>query len=82
MIAGRTDATAGDVELDDMLTMIFATQEVAKYVCRRIYRWFVYYDIDSTVEANIITPLADLFRNNNYDVKPVLDTLLKSETLF
>jgi hypothetical protein len=62
--------------------MIFATQEVAKYVCRRIYRWFVYYDIDDAVEANIITPLANIFRSNNYEIKPVLDTLLKSEHFF
>lgn len=81
-IAGKTGPTAGDGELDDLLNMIFATQEVSKYICRRIYRWFVYYDIDSTVEANIITPLAELLRNNNYEIKPVLDVLLKSEHFF
>ncbi len=82
VITGRTGPTAGDQELDDLLNMIFATQEVSKYICRRIYRWFVYYDIDSTVETNIITPLAELFRNSNYEVKPVLDVLLKSEHFF
>lgn len=82
VIQGRNTATAGDEELDDLLNMIFNTQEVAKYICRKIYRWFVYYEIDSTVEANIITPLADIFRNNNYEIKPVLLALLKSEHFF
>ena len=82
LIAGRTDSKAGDAELDDLMNMIFGTQEVAKYLCRRLYRWFVYYDIDSTVEANIISPLADIMRNNNYDIKPVMDVLLKSEHFF
>ena len=82
LIAGRTDSKGGDAELDDLLNMIFGTQEVAKYLCRRLYRWFVYYDIDSTVEANIISPLADILRNNNYEIKPVLDILLKSEHFF
>ncbi|MEO7530640.1 MAG: DUF1800 domain-containing protein, partial [Sediminibacterium sp.] len=82
VIQGKSSATAGDEELDALLDMIFATQEVAKYICRRLYRWFVYYDIDATVEATIITPLANLMRTNNYDVKPVLDTLLKSEHFF
>lgn len=82
VITGRTGATAGDLELNDLLDMIFATQEVAKYVCRRIYRWFVYYEIDATVETNIITPLANIFRTNNYEVKPVLDALLKSQHFF
>ncbi len=82
VIQGKNSATAGDEELDAFLDMIFSTQEVAKYVCRRLYRWFVYYDIDSTVEANIISPLADIMRNNNYEIQPVLNVLLKSEHFF
>jgi uncharacterized protein (DUF1800 family) len=82
IIQGKTGPTAGDEELDALLNMIFATQEVAKYICRRLYRWFVYYDIDDTVEATIITPLANLFRTGNYEIKPVLDVLLKSEHFF
>jgi uncharacterized protein (DUF1800 family) len=82
VITGKNSSTAGEEEIDALLNMIFATDEVAKYICRRIYRWFVYYDIDDTVEANIITPLAAIFRNNNYEIKPVLSTLLKSEHFF
>ena len=82
VITGRNSATGGEQELDDLLNMIFATQEVAKYMCRRLYRWFVYYDIDDTVEQNIITPLANLFRSSNYEILPVLDKLLKSEHFF
>jgi uncharacterized protein (DUF1800 family) len=82
LIAGRTGATAGDLELNDMLNMIFAQNEVAKFIVRKFYRWFVYYDIDATTEANVITPLADIFRNNNYNIKPVLTTLFKSEHFF
>lgn len=81
-IAGRTTATAGEQELDDMLNMIFATSEVSKYICRRLYRWFIYYDIDATVEATIITPLANIFVQNNYEILPVLEALLKSEHFF
>jgi uncharacterized protein (DUF1800 family) len=82
VITGRTGATAGNLELDDLLNMIFNTQEVAKYVCRRLYRWFVYYDIDASVETNVIAPLANIFRTNNYEIKPVLAALLKSEHFF
>ncbi len=82
LITGRTGATAGDLELNDMLNMIFAQNEVAKFIVRKFYRWFVYYDIDATTEANVITPLADIFRNNNYNIKPVLTTLFKSEHFF
>ncbi|MGI8581638.1 MAG: DUF1800 domain-containing protein [Chitinophagaceae bacterium] len=81
IITGRSGASGAN-ELDDMLNMIFATNEVAMFLCRKLYRWFVYYDIDATTEANVIAPLAQVFRNNNYNIKPVLDALLKSEHFF
>lgn len=82
LIAGRSGTDAGDLEINDLMDMIFATNEVAKYICRRLYRWFVYYEIDAAIEANIITPLATIFRSNNYELKPVLAALLSSEHFF
>lgn len=82
VITGRTGATAGDLELNDMLNMIFAQSEVAKFIVRKFYRWFVYYEIDTATEANVITPLADIFRSNNYNIKPVLSALFKSEHFY
>ena len=82
VIPGRTGATAGDLELNDLLNMIFAQNEVAKYIVRKFYRWFVYYEIDAATEANVITPLADIFRSNNYEIKPVLNALFKSEHFY
>ena len=82
IITGRTGATAGQLELNDLLNMIFAQNEVAKFIVRKFYRWFVYYDIDATTEANVIIPLANIFRNNNYNIKPVLTALFKSEHFF
>ena len=82
VITGRTGATAGNLELNDLLNMIFAQNEVAKFIVRKFYRWFIYYEIDAATEANVITPLADIFRNNNYEIKPVLTTLFKSEHFY
>jgi len=82
VITGRTGATAGDLELNDLLNMIFLQNEVAKFIVRKVYRWFVYYTIDAAAEANVITPLADIFRNNNYEIRPMLSALFKSEHFF
>ncbi len=71
-----------EIELDELLDMIFEKNEVAEYLCRKLYRWFVYYKIDAATEQNIIKPLAAIFRQNNYEIKPVLETLLKSEHFF
>lgn len=72
----------GALETDDLIAMLFAKQEVSKYICRCLYRWFVYYKIDAAAEANVITPLAAIFRTSNYEIKPVLEALFKSEHFF
>lgn len=82
VIAGKTGATAGDLELDALLNMIFAHPEVARFFVRKLYRFFVYYDIDVAVETNVIVPLADLLRASNYEVKPVLQALFTSQHFF
>ncbi len=74
-------ANAGQ-ELDALLNMIFQKEEVAKFICRKIYRFFLYYKIDDTVENEIIAPLAQIFRDNNYEIRPVMATLLLSEHFF
>lgn len=79
IIKGNADA---NMELDDLLTMIFATNEVAKFIVRKVYTFFVYYEITPQIETEIITPLADIFRNNNYNILPVLDALFKSEHFY
>lgn len=81
VITGRA-GTDGQQETDDLIDMLLATDEAAKYVCRRLYRWFVYYVIDDAVETNVITPLAAIFRNSNYEIAPVLKALFTSEHFF
>jgi len=74
---------AGAAELDAFLTMIFSkSQVVSEYICRRLYRYFVYYDIDATIESNIITPLAQTFVANNWEIAPVLEQLFKSQHFY
>ena len=81
IINGQTGANGAN-ELDQMLNMIFATTECAKFVCRKLYRFFVYHTIDATTESLVITPLANIFRDNNYNITPVLRALFKSEHFF
>ncbi len=79
VIQGNANA---ELELDQLLDMIFQREEVARFICRKIYRFFLYYKIDATVEANVIEPLAQIFRDNNYEIRPVMAALLGSEHFF
>ncbi len=69
-------------ELDQLINMIFDQTETSKFLCRRIYRQFVYHKITTEIETDIITPLAATFKNNNYEIKPVLEQLLKSQHFY
>lgn len=82
VITGRSGSNAGNDELNDLINMIFNQEEVSKYICRKLYRFFVYYLIDNSVEQNVIIPLAAVLRNNNFQIKPVIETLLKSEHFY
>ncbi|MCF6351996.1 MAG: DUF1800 domain-containing protein [Cyclobacteriaceae bacterium] len=76
-ITGKSGADGAN-ELDEMLDMIFNTNELATYISRRLYNFFVATDINATVEQNMIEPMAELFRNSNYEIQPVLEALFKS----
>ncbi len=61
-----------------LVDLVFEQEEVSKFISRKLYRWFVYYDINDDVEAQIIEPMVALLRESNYDVAPVIKTLLSS----
>lgn len=81
VIKGQTGIN-GSKELDEMLNMIFLQSEVSLYICRKLYRFFIYYDITPAIESSFIVPLAELFRQNNFEIKPVLLAMLGSEHFF
>lgn len=82
IIKGKTGATAGTDEINEMIDMIFSVDEVSKFICRKLYTFFIYYTITPEIEANVIEPLAQIFRDNNYEIKPVLSALFQSEHFF
>jgi len=82
LIKGKSGPGAGQAELDEFLDMLFSHPEAARFVCRKLYRFFVFHEIDAQTEQNIIEPLAQVFRVNNYEILPVLELLFKSEHFF
>ncbi|RZK14268.1 MAG: DUF1800 domain-containing protein, partial [Hymenobacter sp.] len=80
---GSAQITAnGADEYKDLINLIFAQVETARFLVRALYRWFVYYIIDSQVETDIIQPLATILIQNNFEVVPVLRALFGSQHFF
>lgn len=82
VINGRS-GEAGAGEIDDLIDMIFEkSREASVYLVKELYKWFVYYEVDAAAQANVIDPLAQMLVDNNWEVRPVVETLLKSQHFF
>lgn len=88
VITGQS-GPAGINELDSLINMIFegkntgqAYPEAAYFICRKLYRWFVYYSIDAATETNIIAPMAQALYTSGWDINVPLKLLLKSEHFY
>jgi uncharacterized protein (DUF1800 family) len=56
-------------------------QEAATFITQKIYRYFVYSNPDST-DQKTISDLAKILLDNDFDFKPMLKTLFKSQHFF
>ncbi len=82
VITGAVDAEDMHRELKDMIDMVFTQDETARYVCRKLYRYFVCRNITDEIETDIIIPLATTLKDNNYDLTFAVKELLKSEHFY
>lgn len=82
IIKGRDTEDGMMDELQDFTDMIFDQEETAKAYCRKLYRYFVKSEWDETVENTIINELANTFRDNNYEIIPVVRQLLESKHFY
>ena len=84
VIAGRSGATAGDAELDDLVTMLLAHPQSPRFICRKLYRWYVNPNLTPDIEENVIVPLANFFKSpgNDYAILPVVTKLLTSDIFY
>lgn len=71
-----------DLEFGQYIDVIFQQDEVARFISRKLYRWFVNYDLTSIVESTIIAEMALDLVTNNYEILPTLEKLLKSEHFY
>ena len=70
-------------EIRKMISILFEyrTDAIAKYISRKLYRYFVYSSPSGSDEA-IISEMANIFMQNNFQVRPLLKALLSSQHFF
>jgi uncharacterized protein (DUF1800 family) len=81
-IIGGTDEASIQQELENFVTMVFNQMATAKSYARRIYRFFVSRNITTSIEQNIISPLAQTLYDNNYNLQVGITQLLCSQHFY
>lgn len=69
-------------ELAAFVDMVFEREETASNFCRRLHRYFVTRPVSQEAEDEVIAALAQTLRDNDFEVKPVLQQLLASEYFY
>ena len=82
IILGATSEADMFRELQDFVDMVFDQKETARAYMRRLYLFFVHDTITDEIEKDIIEPLTNQFYNGGYEIKPILETLLKSKHFY
>ena len=82
MVGDKATRAAAAHEIDQLVDMVFAQPETARHLCRKLYRYLVYYEITEEIEQNVIEPLAQLCLSHDYNLAPVLQALLTSQHFY
>ena len=69
-------------EINQFVDLIYDQEETPRAICREIYRFFVYHQIDQTLQDDIIQDMADIFVANEYKIQPVLQALFTSQHFY
>lgn len=69
-------------EISQFVDLIYEQDETSIHICREIYRFFVYHEIDEALQNDIIQDLVDVFKANDFKLQPVLEALLTSEHFY
>ncbi len=73
---------AEDQEYKNLIDTIFTRDEVALFISRKIFRWFVSSKINDEIESQVIVPMASVIRSNDYNIAPAIKALLSSEYFY
>jgi hypothetical protein len=69
---------SGNFGGDEIIDIILEQPVVAEFICTKLYKFFVSREID----AALVSDLANTFRQNNYEIKPVLQAIFESEHFY
>ncbi|TCI94307.1 DUF1800 family protein [Tenacibaculum sp. M341] len=76
VITGKDTEEGVVEELNDFVEMVFSKDATAISFVRKLYRYFVKSEWSDEIETNVIVPLAQELKDNDYEVLPIVKKLL------
>ncbi len=64
--------------VNTLVDWVFEQKACAEFICRKIYKHFVYYKADEA----FVSQMASVLRKNNYEMKPLLRFMLLSDHFY
>ncbi|MFQ5631657.1 MAG: DUF1800 family protein [bacterium] len=68
----------GNFNGDNIIDIILEQPVTAKFICTKLYKYFVNFEVDETH----VDELAAIFRDNEYEIKPVLRKIFTSDYFY
>ena len=82
VLNGGTDQESIMNELHEFVDMVFNKEATAKAYVEKLYRFFVKSEWSTMDEINIINPLTQQMVDNDYEIMPIVRTLLSSQHFY
>ncbi len=73
---------AEENEYKIVIQLILQKDECARFISRKLIRWFVHSDITAEVEANVVEPMAQMIIADNYELENAIKALLSSQYFY
>lgn len=69
---------SGNFGGDEIIDLVLELPAVAEFICGKLYKFLVSREVDNA----LVTQLANIFRQNNYEIKPVLQAIFESDHFY
>ena len=69
-------------EVSQLIDMITAQPESAIFICRTLYRFYVYHEVTEEIQNTVIAEMATSLAANNFKLQPVLEELFSSKHFY
>ena len=85
LLLSDPNVTNEEVALDEIsqfIELLYSMNETARYICRKVYRFYVYHNITQEIEDNIIAEMAATFTGSGFKIQNVIEELLMSQHFY